>query len=618
MKDLRKRLKHEMLIYDGGMGTVLQASGRFKTGRAPEELNLTDSSIIKEIHEQYIEAGAQVIETNSFGTSKGKLVEYGLDEKFEKINYEAVRIAKDAARGRAYVAFAFGPLGAMLEPMGPLKFEDALRIYEEQIKAGLEAEPDLILIETMSDIREAKIAVIAARSQTDLPIQVQLTYENGERTVSGTPPEVAAAVFSAMGVDIIGTNCGSGPEDMLKIVEVISKKTGKFISVLPNAGIPELVDGKTVFKMTPDDFGSYAGKFRELGVNLIGGCCGTTPEHIRAVKQALKNKKPEKREFEEVFRLSSRTKVIEFSEDIRPIVIGERINPTGRKQLSKEIAEGNMARVRQDAAAQTRSGAHVLDINVSVPDTDEVQSMVKAVREAEAVSDAPLVIDSPKPEVIEAGLREASGKVLINSVSGEEKSIKYILPLARKYGAALLGLTLDESGIPETKDDRIKIAKRILKAAKEQGISEKDLVIDPLTLTISAQPNQAYETLFALKEINEKLGLLTSLGVSNISFGLPNRNIVNANFLSLAVGFGLGMAIINPLDEEIMAVVKNKVRTDASKESIDTFLKEAKETLCEKIEEGRKKEASSAGTIEEKMREAAPSIIFFALSAFLP
>jgi 5-methyltetrahydrofolate--homocysteine methyltransferase len=591
--NLLSALRERILICDGAMGTMLQESGVLKPGAAPEALNLTDEAAIFNVHQRYVDAGADIIESNTFGGHRLKLRQFGLEDKFKEINAQGVAIARRATKGRGFVAAGIGPLEQMVEPLGPITFDEAVRYFKEWVDVVANAGCDLLLFETFSDIRELKAAIIAAREITkDIPIQAQLTFDGGKQTVSGTPPDVAAVTLSAMDVQVIGTNCSTGPEDLVNVVKNYYAFTDKFISVLPNAGMPELVKGKMVFKATPASMAKIVPLFVNNGANIIGGCCGTTPDHIAAIKHALKGARPAVRRASLPFTLSSRTKLFCYDEEKRPFVIGERINPTGKKLLSQELVEGKTALVRRYALEQSRKGADLLDVNVGVSGGDEEDLMKKAVHAVQAVADLPLVIDSSSTEALAVGLREAAGKVLVNSVNGEDKNIERVLPLAKKYGAAILGLTTDENGIPHDLKGRMDIVAKIARAADEQyAIPRSDIVIDPLTLTIASEAAQAKETLHALSAIKEKYGFLTSLGLSNISFGLPDRERVNAEFLSLAVAYGLDFAIANPNDEILMGVVAARARAEKSEETIAKFVKESLDLT---IKGARKKKDAEA------------------------
>ena len=574
MKDILNRLKGEILIYDGAMGTFLQESGALKAGACPEELILSRPKVIKSIHSDYIDAGADIIETNSFGGSRLKLKAYGLDKQVYKINYEAARIARQAASNKAYVAGSVGPLDRQIQPLGDLFFDEAVDFFREQVKALKDGGCDLIILETFADIKELKAAFIAAKEVGGLPIQAQMTFEGGERTTYGTPPSAFCVLFQSLGADIIGTNCSTGPKELLKVIKEITPFTNRYISCLPNAGLPQLRGGRTYFTESPKSFSKYAVEFARLGVNLIGGCCGTTPEHIKEIKLLLKNRKPTKRRYTPAFRLSSRSKVVELNSVTKPLIIGERINPTGKKDLQKEIKKNKTIIVRREALEQTKKGADILDVNVGVPGCDETKAIAQAIEAIQSVCQAPLSIDSPNPKAIEAALKEVDGKPLINSVNGERERIDSILPLAKRHGAAILILTLDKGGLPKDSEARLRIAKRVIDRATKLGIPKEDIVVDPLTLTISAKPEQTKESLAAIKKLKAK-GYPTSLGISNISFGLPNRVGINSDFFSLALSFGLDMAIIDPSDDAMLRVAKGRIKRRANEGEIKRFLDSA-------------------------------------------
>lgn len=606
MSEIVKRLENEILIFDGAMGTLLQEKGVLRPGMCPEKLNLSHPDEIIAIHKLYVEAGAHCIETNTFGAHKPKLAGYGLEDQFKNINESAVKNARKAAGKRAYVVAGIGPYEKMITPLGPLSFEEARDMYREWVEVVANAGADMLLFETFSDLKELKAAIVGAREVCDLPIQVQLTYEGGERTVTGTPPEVAAVTLSAMDVQIIGTNCSSGPKELLPVAEKLVQYSNAFIAIQPNAGLPQLVNGKTIFPASPQEMAACATQFAQRGVHIIGGCCGTTPAHIAAMARAVKGMTPRSPKKEIPFSLASRTKIFDYSDTHTPFVIGERINPTGKKTLQEELREGKTTTIRRFALEQTKNGAHTLDINVGASGVNEKKMMREAVLAVSAVTDLPLVIDSVDFAVIEEGLKEACGKVMINSVNGETKSMERIIPLARKYGAAIIALTTDEEGLAKTVEKRFEIAKRIKERAIKEGVSARDIVVDCLALTISVESDQAGFTLRAIQKIKKELGLLSSLGISNVSFGLPHRDIINASFLSLAVGAGLDMAIINPNKDEIMHVVTSKARTECRDEAIQAFVKDSLDLQYKDIPAPPKKDKSqiSAENIEESLREA--------------
>ena len=547
-----KRLESEILVLDGATGTMLQKKG-MKPGSCPEELNLSNPEMIRAVHREYVEAGVNIITSNTFGGNRIKLTEYGLEGRLAEINTAAVKIAKDVAGKKCLVMSTIGPTGKFLKPIGDLSFDDTYNIFKEQISACLKAGADIIGFETFSDIKEIRAGLIAARDVSpDIPILAMMTFQNDMRTVVGTDPETASVVLNALGADLVGGNCSLGPEGLIEIFRRMNKVSRKPLVFQPNAGMPELCNGVTCYPASPETMAEYAVKFAKEGINIIGGCCGTTPEHLKAIVKAVKRIKPKKRVIPSYTAVSSRAKSVFFGYGKPPVRIGERINPTGKKLLSAELKEGNVSIIRDEAKRQAEAGADILDVNVGAPGVDEIKMMERGVFIVQDAVHLPLMLDSNNPSVLEAGLKVSDGKVIINSVNGEEKSLKTILPLAKKYGAVVLGLALDEKGIPKTATGRFKIADRILKRAIKIGIPKEDVLIDCLTLTVSAEPTQALETLKALKMIKDKLGLSTILGVSNVSFGLPSRPIINSAFLTMALESGLDASIINPMDSRMM------------------------------------------------------------------
>lgn len=542
-------LKNKVLVLDGAMGTSLQKLGFEKC--CPEELNLTNPKIIEKIHKSYVDAGSDIIITNTFGANRSKLKQYKLDNKIREINEAAVDIAKKAAGKKALVAGDIGPLDKYIEPLDELSFDEAHEIFAEQVKALNKA--DLLIIETVSDVKILKAAIIAAKENSDLPIIANMTFEKG-RTVTGTDVETFAAIAESLGADVIGANCSESVEGHYDIAKKLAKNTNLPIAIQPNAGLPEIINGKAVFSETPEKFKEYSEKFYEAGVNIIGGCCGTTPEHIKAISFAVKNKSAVKRKTEEKTKLCSRIKTVTIGDGTK--IVGERINPTNKKNLIEEIKQGKTNLIRKQALLQLKEGAAFLDINVGVPGIDEPGFIKKAISAVQNVVNAPLVIDTSNPKALEEALKQSDGKPLINSVNARKESLETALPLAKKYGAAIIALTL-EKGIPKTVEERIEIAEKIIKEAKKYGIKEKDIIIDCVTLTIATNPENENILLKSLKEIKNK-GYKTILGISNISHGLPNRSEINSKFLTKASKAGLDLAIINPLDNIMQADTKIK------------------------------------------------------------
>ena len=558
MRNFKEAIQQKILVMDGAMGTQLM-----ERGVRPEDCfdaqNLKKPEIVLAVHKAYVQAGADIIETNTFGANRIKLADYGLDKKVHDINLEAAKLARKAIGENGFVCGSMGPLGKMLDPLGEITYDQAYEVFAEQAKALEEGGVDCVSIETISDLQEMRAAVIAVKSQTKLPVIASLTYDEGEKTVYGTTPEVAVAVLEPLGIDIIAANCSTGPEGMLKVAKKLLAVSRVPVMVMPNAGMPELIGNRAVYQMTPERFGSFAKKFAEMGVAIIGGCCGTGPEHIRAIKSqitSIKSQTMPKSQIQNT-KFASRTKVVEMKTGT-PLLVGERINPTGRKLLQEEIKSGRSQLVRQEAEAQSKAGADLLDVNVSVHDVHESEAMGKTVKVIQSVSEQPLSIDSPSRMAIEAGLKQFCGRALLNSVNGKRESLETILPLAKKYGSAIIALALDEHGLPQTAADRVRIAERIVMSAVDKGIAKEDIFVDCLVLTAGVGISGCLETLKAIPLIKEKLGVKTILGISNVSHGMPERSKLNALYFQLALTYGLDAAIIDVTDPGIKKVLKNK------------------------------------------------------------
>ncbi len=550
MRDFLSEMAKRPLVFDGATGTMLQRLG-LKPGGCPDELCLKEPGLVKKVHSLYIEAGSDIVTTNTFGANRVKLDEYGLARKLKEINVAAAKCARESAGSGRFVAGGLGPTGRFVEPVGDMPFDEAEEIFREQALALKEGGTDLVIIETMMDLREMKAAIKGAKS-SGLPVVATMTFDETMRTVLGTPPESFAIVAASLGADCAGANCSLGIEGIYKAVLAMSKVVSIPLIAQANAGIPVLKGTETVFPASPEEMAAFVPKLVDAGVRVLGGCCGTTPEHIRKMGDVFRNSKPAPARQAGFTALSSRTSFISFGGGFSPVIIGERINPTGRKTLAAEIKEGKTAGIRNEARGQEASGAGALDVNVGVPGIDEPASMARAVFAVNENSRLPIVIDSSDPAAVLAGLKAVDGKPLVNSISGEEKKLSSILPLAREYGAALLGLALDDEGIPETAEGRLRVAERMLERVIQAGMRKEDLVIDCLAMTVSAAPESAKETLKAIRLVKERLGLSTVLGVSNISFGLPAREVINANFLTMALEAGLDAAIINPNNKAMM------------------------------------------------------------------
>lgn len=539
--------REQCTILDGGMGTLLQRAG-LQPGQVPEEFTLNQGDKLIEIHKAYLDAGAQILTTNTFGTNGKKLAGTGIS--VEQSVCAAVECARKAAQGRAKVALDVGPLGEMMEPNGMLSFEDAYNLFAQVVKAGAEQGVDYILIETMADLYETKAAALAAVECCDLPVLVSMTFEEGGRSFAGVPVEAFAATIGGLGVSALGINCSLGPVEVAPIVERLCRATSLPVFAMPNAGLPDPLTGE--HKMDALSFAQAVVPYAEMGVQAIGGCCGTTPETIAQVCRLLQGQKPARRPAQVLHRLCGSTKVVDV---IGPVAIGERINPAGKKKLQQALQAGDLSYVQTLAVEQEQAGAKILDVNVGAVGVDEVDMLPRAVKAVQAVSGLPLQLDSANPQALAAALRVCCGKPIVNSTSGEMEKMQQVLPLCQKYGAAVVGLTLDEEGIPDGAEQRFAIARRILEHALEYGMQKEDVYIDCLTLSVGAQPDAGLETLKALSRVRGELGLLTVLGVSNVSFGLPDRPLVNRTFLTMALQAGLDLPILNPMDGGMMSAL---------------------------------------------------------------
>ena len=524
------------------MGTMLQNAG-LPLGQLPETYNLLHPEIVTDIHRQYLQAGARVVLANTFGANAHKLAGSGVVP--EEAIAAGVRCAKKAAKAfdGAYVGLDIGPIGELLFPMGQLAFDEAYELFAEQVEAGVKAGADAIFIETMTDLYEAKAAVLAAKEHSSLPVFCTMSFEKDHRTFTGCQLSAMALTLSGLGVDGLGMNCSVGPVEMLEMAEEILRYTDLPLIIKPNAGLPEIVDGRTRYSITREEFVEAMQALVRRGAAMVGGCCGTDPGYIRALAEAVRGITPKRPAYAPVSAVCSHAETVVIDR-VRPI--GERINPTGKKRMKQALQTHEMAYLVSQGLEQVEAGAKILDVNVGLPGLDEAAMMVEAVQTLQSVLTAPLQIDSSHPEVLEQALRAYNGVPIVNSVNGEEAVLRRILPLVKKYGACVVGLTLDETGIPRRAEDRLKIARRILAEALRYGIPKERVFIDCLVLTASAEQEAAYETLDAVRMVHEELGLKTVLGVSNISFGLPQRGALNQTFLALALANGLDLPILNP------------------------------------------------------------------------
>lgn len=549
--ELKDRLGKELLFFDGAMGTILQEQG-LKPGELPELWNMTHEETISGIHKSYLEAGCDIVKANTFGVNpfKMKNTKYSCEELTAK-GIHLVKQAISETGREAYTALDIGSLGKLLEPLGELSFEEAYEAFKPVCIAGEQAGADLCLIETMNDTYEIKAAVLAVKENTSLPVIVTMVFDEGGKLLTGADMEAAVAMLEGLRVDAIGLNCGFGPDVMQEFLPKLREVCSLPIVVNPNAGLPVVVDGKTCFCVKPEDFAAVMKEIARDGVSVLGGCCGTTPEHIRALVDNCRGIPAMEIVDKKRSVVSSYTHAVVF--DNGPKIIGERINPTGKSRLKQALREKDMEYIYKEALAQQEHGAHILDVNVGLPEIDEVEMMKEVVTGLQGITSLPLQIDTSNQQAMEQALRLYNGKPLINSVNGKQESMDEVFPLAAKYGGMIVCLTLDETGIPETKEGRVAVAEKIIAEAFKYGIPKNDLIMDTLSMTISTGQENAKITLDALSYVRHTLGVHTTLGVSNISFGLPQREKVNTAFFTIALSQGLSAGIINPGSEAMMA-----------------------------------------------------------------
>lgn len=551
--DIRKAVKERILFCDGGMGSLLQAEG-LKPGELPGTWNITHPQVLVKIHREYLEAGADIVTTNTFGVDGLKYNER-TGFSVEETVTAAIRNAREAIRQsgkQAFVALDMGPTGKLLKPLGDLDFEEAVRLFGQVVAVGAKEGADLVLIETMSDSYEAKAAVLGAKENCDLPIFVTVTFDERGKLLTGGSPAAVVAMLEGLGVDALGVNCGLGPIQMKPLVRELLKIASVPVIVNPNAGLPRSENGQTVYDIDADEFAQEMLGIVRMGAGIVGGCCGTTPDHIRRMTGLCRGERLRLPEPKGRTVISSFAQAVEIGKD--PVIIGERINPTGKSRFKQALRDHNLEYILREGVAQQDHGAHVLDVNVGLPEIDEPSMMEEVVKELQSIIDLPLQIDTSSPEAMERALRIYNGKPLINSVNGKEESMREVFPLAKKYGGVVVALTLDEGGIPETADGRLKVAKKIYRTAQEYGIGPENILIDALCLTISSDSQGAITTLETVRRVRDELGGKTILGVSNISFGLPVRENINASFFTMALQSGLSAAIINPGSDAMMRV----------------------------------------------------------------
>ncbi len=552
MKKITELLGKKILFFDGAMGTMLQGSG-LKAGELPELLNITNPGLITSIHRKYYDCGCNIATVNTFGANSCKLRDSGYSA--EQVITAAIGCAK-AAREQSsdteekFIAMDIGPIGRLIEPMGDLSFDEAYGLFAEMASCGEKTGADLILIETMGAAYEVKAAVLAAKENTALPVFVTCAFDASGKTFTGADCESIAALLEGLRVDAYGLNCGLGPDELYPVISRFSEISSLPLIFNPNAGLPKQKDGETYFDVDPEAFAASMQKTAGLGLSVMGGCCGTTPRHISEMIKLCRDIPARIPCDKGITMVSSYTHAVRIGEE--PVIVGERINPTGKKRFKEALKNDEISYILGEGIVQQDAGAHILDVNVGMPGIDEPAMLVKAVTRLQGVIDLPLQIDTSNIEAMEQALRRYNGKPLINSVSGKEESMRAVFPLVSKYGGTVVGLALDDSGIPSTAEGRVAIARKIIETAAEYGIGRKDIIIDGLTLTVSAEPDSANVTLETLRRVKKELGVCTTLGVSNISFGLPKREIINSVFYTCALNAGLDCAIINPKSESMM------------------------------------------------------------------
>ena len=568
--NILQHLKNNILYLDGGMGTLLQARG-LAAGEMPERWNLSNPDAITEIHQAYFDAGSNIVNTNTFGAN---CLKFSLDE-LDAIIGAAIANARRAASQSSgtqpkWVALDIGPTGRMLAPYGDLDFEDAVSVFAETVRLGVKHGADLVMIETMSDSYETRAALLAAKENSNLPVFVSCAFGEDGKLMTGANPLAMVAMLEGMGADAIGINCSLGPRKLMGVIKEYLQYASVPVLFKPNAGLPAVREGRTVYDLSPEEFAADMAEAVRLGVHAVGGCCGTTPAYISALVKATENMEPQPIKNKNITCVSSYTHAVVF--DKEPILIGERINPTGKKKFKEALLANDMDYILREGLSQAEARVHILDVNVGLPEIDEVAMLTNAVTRLQEVTNLPLQIDTSDPVAMESALRRYNGKAMINSVNGKRESMEKVFPLVKKYGGLVVALTLDESGIPTKAEDRVKIAERILSVAAEYGIDQKDIIFDPLALTVSADQTAAKETLGAVSIIKNQLGCHTSLGVSNVSFGLPQRDIVNSTFFAMALSSGLSAAIMNPYSLEMMKTYHAFCALDGQDENCASYI----------------------------------------------
>ncbi|MCK9223607.1 MAG: homocysteine S-methyltransferase family protein [Candidatus Muirbacterium halophilum] len=581
MRNIIEEIKNKVLLIDGGLGSLLQKKGLLLKGKCPELLNIDNASDIKAIHSEYINAGADILTTNSFGANYFKLKEYGLEDKIVEINKKSAELAKKAAGDNNFVAGSIGPTGRFIRTEGDLSLEDAIKYFSIQAKALADGGADLFIVETMFDLWELKAAVMGIKKVSNLPIIAHLTYQENGRTLTGTDPCSHVITMESLGVFCVGSNCSLGAREMIPIAEKIRENATGYVSCVPNAGLPVLVDGKTVFPMKPDEFGECSAELIKKGVNIIGGCCGTEFEHIKAARKAIENTERKIYFRKPSFSLCSRTKGM-FLDEKGFFLIGERLNPTARKKLSKALMNNDFEPYIEEAKEQELALADIIDVNVGIPHADENILLPKAISFVQGSIELPISIDSSTPAAIVEALKITDGKPLVNSINGKESSLNALMPVISEFGAAAIVLLVDEKGIPETLERRIEILEKVLSYAKKYNVKKENLIIDCLALAVAAEPYGPKLAIDTIRKITQEYGLATIMGISNVSYGLPLRKYLNSAFLSMCIGAGLKACIGNPISPTFMAGLKSSCfLANYDKEGKD-FLKFSENFIDEK------------------------------------
>jgi len=595
--ELRGFLGDRIVVFEGAMGTMLQ---EVAPGHAvPDLLNVERPDVVLGVHHAYAEL-ADVIQTNTFGASPIKLEAVGLAGRAHELNVAGARLAREAAGDNVLVAGDIGPTGKLVEPLGDLAFWDAYEAFKAQAEALAEGGVDFLLVETMSDLKEAKAALLAAREATGLPVMVTMTFDETYVTPTGTDPATAANVLASMGAFAVGANCSTGPSEMVEVIGRMAQVTGVPLLAQPNAGLPELVDGKTVFRLGPSEMGEFAPKLIAVGAQMLGGCCGTTPAHIEVLRERVRGERPVGRSVPAALRLSGRFGTIEIGDGFAFAVVGERINPTNREDLANEILDGRTDVVLKEGRLQVEAGAHALDVNVGVPGVDEPVAMHRAALALENALAVPLSIDSATPGVFEHVLPDLAGKPLLNSVTGAKGTLDAVLPVAARFGAGVVCLAMDENGIRPSAEERVRVLEHIVGEAERRGVRRENLILDCLTLAVSAEQERVPETLVAVETVSRDLALPTILGVSNVSHGLPDRSSLNTSFLAMAMGRGLDAAIMNPLDTRMMAVVRASSVLTLRDRGSAAYIREH----MRRRKKGVARELSAPEGIEARIRQA--------------